>query len=307
MRPSQNIQTLLIVSFSGPTNSIPSSPPANMGGVPTVAPPPVAPPPAPPTVSQQLANQQMIDPAQVDTHQSNHDLTEVKSPTLIPASPVQAPPPISTAPPTLLSQMYPSYLHYTAPPAAFYFPAQSYHTTFPDFVALPTAPPPNTPLGMPMSIPLGPAGFYNGAPPTTAQTTVPPNQMQQQIQQQADCRLSGLPKKANVSKGSGKKEKTLQHSPNKGTASSSGFGGSVTSSRTSNSSHVLTCDLCRLTFPSLSVLNNHVKGSRHMRKVKSQVAYKQMKAAGNIISQKCNESNFPNMNPMNQKDRNGQN
>ena len=265
--------------FSGPTNSIPSSPPANMGGVPTVAPPP-----APPTVTpQQLASQQMIDPAQVDTHQSNHDLTEVKSPTLIPASPVQqAPPPISTAPPTLLSQMYPSYLHYTAPPAAFYFPAQSYHTTFPDFVALPTAPPPNTPLGMPMSIPLGPAGFYNGAPPTTAQTAVPPNQMQQQIQQQADCRLSGLPKKANVSKGSGKKEKTLQHSPNKGTASSSGFGGSVTSSRTSNSSHVLTCDLCRLTFPSLSVLNNHVKGSRHMRKVKSQVAYKQMKAAGNI-------------------------
>ena len=256
-----------------------------MGGVPTVAPPP-----APPTVTQQLANQQMIDPAQVD-HQSNHDLTEVKSPTLIPASPVQAPPPISTAPPTLLSQMYPSYLHYTAPPAAFYFPAQSYHTTFPDFVALPTAPPPNTPLGMPMSIPLGPAGFYNGAPPTTAQTTVPPNQMQQQIQQQTDCRLSGLSKKANVSKGSGKKEKTLQHSPNKGTASSSGFGGSVTSSRTSNSSHVLTCDLCRLTFPSLSVLNNHVKGSRHMRKVKSQVAYKQMKAAGKIISQKNNEPN----------------
>ena len=274
--------------FSGPTNSIPSSPPANMGGVPTVAPPP-----APPTVTpQQLANQQMIDPAQVDHAQSNHDLTEVKSPTLIPASPVQqAPPPISTAPPTLLSQMYPSYLHYTAPPAAFYFPAQSYHTTFPDFVALPTAPPPNTPLGMPMSIPLGPAGFYNGAPPTTAQTAVPPNQMQQQIQQQADCRLSGLPKKANVSKGSGKKEKTLQHSPNKGTASSSGFGGSVTSSRTSNSSHVLTCDLCRLTFPSLSVLNNHVKGSRHMRKVKSQVAYKQMKAAGKIISQKFNEPN----------------
>ena len=260
----------------------------------------MAPPPAPPTVTQQLANQQMIDPAQVD-HQSNHgapppapphDLTEVKSPTLIPASSVQAPPPISTAPPTLLSQMYPSYLHYTAPPAAFYFPAQSYHTTFPDFVALPTAPPPNTPLGMPMSIPLGPAGFFNGAPPTTAQTAVPPNQMQQQIQgQQADCRLTGLPKKANVSKGSGKKEKTLQHAPNKGTASSSGFGGSVTSSRTSNSSHVLTCDLCRLTFPSLSVLNNHVKGSRHMRKVKSQVAYKQMKAAGKIIlSQKCNDT-----------------
>jgi hypothetical protein len=120
--------------------------------------------------------------------------------------------------------------------------------------------------------------------------------MQQQIQQQADCRLSGLPKKANVSKGSGKKEKTLQHSPNKGTASSSGFGGSVTSSRTSNSSHVLTCDLCRLTFPSLSVLNNHVKGSRHMRKVKSQVAYKQMKAAGKISYLKSV------MNPMNQKD-----
>ena len=56
--------------------------------------------------------------------------------------------------------------------------------------------------------------------------------------------------------------------------------GSIASSRTSNSSHVLNCDLCSLTFPSLSVLNNHLKGSRHLRKVKSQVAYKQMKAAG---------------------------
>merc|ERR1739838_1145851 len=44
---------------AGPTNSIPSSPPANMGGAPTVAPPP-----APPSVPQQLENQQMIDPAQ---------------------------------------------------------------------------------------------------------------------------------------------------------------------------------------------------------------------------------------------------
>merc|ERR1719394_1558043 len=116
--------------------------------------------------------------------------------------PVAPPPSMSTQqapPPTLLSQMYPSYLHYTAPPAAFYFPAQSYHTTFPDFMALPTAPAPSTPLGMPMSIPMGHAGFYNGAPPAqTAQPTVP--QQQQHPIQQQDWK-GGQSKKANVSKG----------------------------------------------------------------------------------------------------------
>ena len=78
-----------------------------------------------------------------------------------------------------------------------------------------------------------------------------------------------------------KKEKTFTSNAPKTTASSSGFGGSV-SSRTSNSNSnsYFSCDLCSLTFPSLSVLNNHVKGQRHIRKVKSQQATRQMKAAG---------------------------
>ena len=164
----------------------------------------------------------------------------------------------------MLSQMYPSYLHYTAPPAAFYFPAQSYHT-FPDFVAAmpatPSGPPPNTPLGMPMgsmSIPFG----YNY---TNAQV---PNQNNQEYGKKVG--KMGLRAKEGLSHGHAKKL------ANKTTSS----GQSIASSRTSNSSHVLNCDLCSLTFPSLSVLNNHLKGSRHLRKVKSQVAYKQMKAAG---------------------------
>ena len=221
-------------------------------------------------------------------------MSEVKSPTMLTAAtmppgvpaglPAGMPPAIPTSAPPFLSQMYPSYLHYTAPPAAFYFPAQSYPSSFPEFVALPTGPTPTTPMGMPMSIPqCGPAGYYNGpTAPGAAPTAVPPNnsskQYQQQFQKTNEGRLNNQSKKANVNKGQ-KKEKTFASNAPKTTASSSGFGGSV-SSRTSNSSHILSCDLCSLTFPSLSVLNNHVKGQRHIRKVKSQVAYKQMKAAG---------------------------
>ena len=212
-------------------------------------------------------------------------LTAATMPPGVPAGlPAGMPPAIPTSAPPFLSQMYPSYLHYTAPPAAFYFPAQSYPSSFPEFVALPTGPTPTTPMGMPMSIPqCGPAGYYNGpTAPGAAPTAVPPNnsskQYQQQFQKTNEGRLNNQSKKANVNKGL-KKEKTFANNGPKTTASSSGFGGSV-SSRTSNSSHILSCDLCSLTFPSLSVLNNHVKGQRHIRKVKSQVAYKQMKAAG---------------------------
>ena len=200
---------------------------------------------------------------------------EVKSPTLPPY--IMAPPPMSTAPP-LLSQMYPSYLHYTAPPAAFYFPAQSYHPSpFPDFVALPSAPPPTTPMGMPVSIPFGStaAGYYSAPTATqTATPTVPPQTSNQGHSYEVS-------KKGSIGLKNSKKEKAAAVTPNKNGSMSTGrTNSSVASSRTSNSSHVLSCDLCSLTFPSLSVLNNHIKGSRHTRKVKSQVAYKQMKAAG---------------------------
>ena len=184
-----------------------------------------------------------------------------------PVSRIETAPPTVPPPPPLLSQMYPSYLHYSAPPAAFYFPAQSYPYTT-DFVALP--PPPNTPIGMP----LGSLSFGSGYYSNTSSSTVPSKTGEPSV------------KKAPFIKGTSKKAPPeLKKGQIKPTGGGQGHGGSVTSSMTSNSSHVMTCDLCSLTFPSLSVLNNHIKGSRHLRKVKSQQAYKQMKAAGMSIKQ----------------------
>ena len=192
-----------------------------------------------------------------------------------PTSTATVPPPI----PPMLSQMYPSYLHYTAPPAAFYFPAQSYHPfPTPDFVAVPTAPPPNTPLGMPissMSIP-----FYSNAQMSTNGQT---NVEREKKHHHKTMSLRADHHRADHHRHDRGQLTAKKMMANKAPHAMSGRGyqgSSIASSRTSNSSHVLNCDLCSLTFPSLSVLNNHLKGSRHMRKVKSQVAYKQMKAAG---------------------------
>ena len=46
-----------------------------------------------------------------------------------------------------------------------------------------------------------------------------------------------------------------------------------------------TCDLCKLTFPSQSVLDNHLKGSRHTRRVKSQQAFRQLQDNGTNLRQ----------------------
>ena len=48
----------------------------------------------------------------------------------------------------------------------------------------------------------------------------------------------------------------------------------------SSSSPMTTCDLCKLTFPSQSVLDNHLKGSRHARRIKSQQAFRQLQDNG---------------------------
>lgn len=45
-------------------------------------------------------------------------------------------------------------------------------------------------------------------------------------------------------------------------------------------SHASHCDVCQMTFPSAAVLENHVKGSRHARKLKSQQAFRQLKESG---------------------------
>jgi hypothetical protein len=45
------------------------------------------------------------------------------------------------------------------------------------------------------------------------------------------------------------------------------------------------CDVCHMTFPSSAVLENHVKGSRHARKLKSQQAFRQLKESGTHFRQ----------------------
>jgi hypothetical protein len=71
---------------------------------------------------------------------------------------------------------------------------------------------------------------------------------------------------------------------NVGTGNVSGSGATNNSSASQNgrSSH---CDVCQMTFPSSSVLDNHVKGSRHARKVKSQQAFRQLKESGTNFRQ----------------------
>ena len=55
---------------------------------------------------------------------------------------------------------------------------------------------------------------------------------------------------------------------------------SGTSKKKDLTSSMRTCDLCKLTFPSPSVLDNHLKGSKHTRKVKSQQAFRQLQDNG---------------------------
>jgi hypothetical protein len=220
-----------------------------------------------------LNNMPQQPPPQIKVISRSTTTTTQTSPLTIPP-----PPPTPTTPP-MLSQMYPSYLHYSAPPAAFYFPAQSYHPTFHDFLAMPPPPTPtlNLPLG-PMSMPFGGPGFYHNTPIPNTPTGQEQNH-QLQLQQ-------GNSKKAPHTKGT---KNMMPSNDNNNKKLPTSFGGSITSSMTSNSSHVLTCDLCSLTFPSLAVLNNHVKGSRHLRKVKSHQAYRQMKAAGMAFKQETGE------------------
>ena len=45
------------------------------------------------------------------------------------------------------------------------------------------------------------------------------------------------------------------------------------------------CDVCQMSFPSNLVLENHVRGSRHARKVKSQQAFRQLKESGTNFHQ----------------------
>jgi hypothetical protein len=200
---------------------------------------------------------------------NNHNLNDnEKLPTM--ATPTL---PTAAGPATpLLSQLYPSYLHYTATPT-FYFPAQGY--TFPDFVALsspaPTAPPPTTSVPPPSQVYATAQGsFYTSTTPTstpaavphTSTTTTPPTRFR------GVAAMSG--KSGNLQKKNNNFNKTMN----------STGGSSSRTSTTSTGLSGLNCDLCSLTFPSISILHNHMKGSRHMRKVKSQMAYKQMKAAG---------------------------
>ena len=58
---------------------------------------------------------------------------------------------------------------------------------------------------------------------------------------------------------------------------------SSTNSSTNASSSSVYCDTCQIAFPSMAVLENHLKGSRHARRVKSQQAFRQLKDAGTLF------------------------
>jgi len=60
---------------------------------------------------------------------------------------------------------------------------------------------------------------------------------------------------------------------------------SISSKKQEITSSMTTCDLCKLTFPSQSVLDNHLKGSRHTRRVKSQQAFRQLQDNGTNLRQ----------------------
>lgn len=55
------------------------------------------------------------------------------------------------------------------------------------------------------------------------------------------------------------------------------------SSAASASSASVICETCQIAFPSMAVLDNHLKGSRHARRVKSQQAFRQLKDAGTLF------------------------
>ena len=65
----------------------------------------------------------------------------------------------------------------------------------------------------------------------------------------------------------------------------SNVGGISSKKKEMSSSTITTCDLCKLTFPSQSVLDNHLKGSRHARRVKSQQAFRQLQDNGTTLRQ----------------------
>ena len=58
---------------------------------------------------------------------------------------------------------------------------------------------------------------------------------------------------------------------------------STTNASSSSSSSTVYCDTCQIAFPSMAVLENHLKGSRHARRVKSQQAFRQLKDAGTLF------------------------
>ena len=50
-----------------------------------------------------------------------------------------------------------------------------------------------------------------------------------------------------------------------------------------NNNKSVFCETCQIPFPSVAVLDNHLKGSRHARRVKSQQAFRQLKESGTLF------------------------
>jgi hypothetical protein len=85
---------------------------------------------------------------------------------------------------------------------------------------------------------------------------------------------------------SGHMQAAPPHNTNNNVTNSNNVNGVVTTaSSTTVGRNSSFCDVCQMSFPSSAVLENHVKGSRHARKVKSQQAFRQLKESGTNFHQ----------------------
>ena len=65
-----------------------------------------------------------------------------------------------------------------------------------------------------------------------------------------------------------------------------------------NNNKSVFCETCQIPFPSVAVLDNHLKGSRHARRVKSQQAFRQLKESGTLFRIRGSSAPVSDLGPM---------
>ena len=56
--------------------------------------------------------------------------------------------------------------------------------------------------------------------------------------------------------------------------------------------HQVSCEVCHLPFPSRAVLEHHLMGSRHARKVKAESVLRELQVKPQKQTRKCTNKNF---------------